>query len=325
MKSGCDGSPQRKMCKEVNKVQELNLILPLFFTYFYHSTGLDSCMTSFLMKEHKPPFYLFRLSRMNWMVILFLGITVGLPAQDRLNGATGTATLARSGVRGSFINLTSATLDVTNVSSVLVVASFDTRYGGASNQRDAIFRLTDGTGVTPSIRRTLKKSGALDKGIGTLVYLFDASGSTGQVSYTLQHTSSTRRPVISSATIAAIGLTTSGSLVNLSHDHKSISSPVYTSPEVNSWTAVTGMSTTGIRLPFDGSIYVSASLNSEGEDESVYTALKGKLTQHTGTLPVNEFFIMIVPFKYLPDIIVRFNTFQVPGMHNRIIVITGFV
>ena len=211
----------------------------------------------------------FPFSRLGMIILLFFGVSHGLLAQDRLNGETGTASLVESGINDLFSNLTSATIDVTGVNMVMVVASFDARYSDkVANARDAVFQLTDGITTSPLVRRKLKKSKATDKGMGTLVYMFDASGMTGNVTYTLQHASSTNRAVTSSATIAAIALTTSESHVDLSHDLKSITAPVPSSGVANEWTAVAGLSTDGITLPFNGSIYVAASVGSRGDKDS---------------------------------------------------------
>jgi hypothetical protein len=198
------------------------------------------------------------------LILFLLSVTISLSAQDILNGSTSTVSDVESGKSGTFTDLSSATLDVSDVDSVMVVASFETRYGGAVNTRDALFRLTNGTDISATIYRTLKKTGGDDKGIGTLVYIFDASGASGNVTYTLQHSSSTNTTVVSTATLVAIALTTSTSIVNISNELRAISDPVPASATLNEWTGVSGLSTGGIQLDSTGSIYVATSINTDG-------------------------------------------------------------
>jgi len=194
--------------------------------------------------------------------ILFLVLSVVVSAQDRLIGETASESGRRSGRNTSFRNLARARLDVSGVNAVLVVASFDGRFDGSTDTREGLYKLTDGSSESQIVGQSLKSSGGRDKGIGALVYVFDASSSSGSVNYILKHSSSIRRPVMSSGSVVAIGLTASESLVDIPYDLKSINSPVYTSGTLNEWTPVNGLSTTGIYLASEGSIYVSASINS---------------------------------------------------------------
>jgi 2-keto-3-deoxy-L-rhamnonate aldolase RhmA len=132
----------------------------------------------------------------------------GLSAQDRLTAVSETVTRVQSETRGTFSDLVQLPLDVTGVDAVLVMASIETRYGDAVNSREGIYRMTDGNSVSETVWQTLRKSGARDKQIGTLVHIFDASGLNGPVTYHLQHTSRVSKPVISSATLVAVALTT---------------------------------------------------------------------------------------------------------------------
>jgi hypothetical protein len=113
---------------------------------------------------------------------------------------------------------------------------------------------------------SLKNSSGRDKGIGALVYVFDASASQGSVSYYLEHSSSIRQPVLSSGSLVAIGLTGSESQADIPHDLKSIHTPVFTSGILNNWTAVNGLSTAGIYLPSEGNMFISASINSFAQE-----------------------------------------------------------
>jgi hypothetical protein len=152
-------------------------------------------------------------------------------------------------------------MDVTGVNAVMVLSSFDTYFNRATNSREGLYKLTNGSSSSPIYSQTLKDSDGKDQGIGTLVYIFDASTSSGNVSYTLQHATEVRQPVNSSGTIVAIGLTTSESGVDIPYALKSMNSPVYTAATLTAWTPVPGLSTEGIQLAAAGNIYVSASLN----------------------------------------------------------------
>jgi len=195
-------------------------------------------------------------------IILFFIVSFSLSAQDRLISDYGTASDVRSGRKGSFKRLASASLDVSNIDKVLVVASFDTKYDRRTTIVDGFYKLTDGTSESEFMMLSLRSTGGRDKGIGTLIYIFDASSLSGTKNYRLEHSSSSRELVKSSGTIVAISLSTSESGVEIPYDLKSTLAPVSTSGTLNEWTPVNGMTTAGIPLVDDGAIYVSASVNS---------------------------------------------------------------
>lgn len=195
------------------------------------------------------------------ITILLLLTAFGLSAQDKLNAETASASDKRSGRNASFKNLARARIDVSGVNAVMVLSSFDTRFDRGTDAREGLYKLTDGSSESQVIQQSLNSSGGMEIGIGTLVYIFDASAQSGQVNYILQHSSNSRLLVKSSGTVVAIPLTTSASGVDLPHDLKSISSAVYTSATLNEWTPVSGLSTKGIQLASDGNVYVSASIN----------------------------------------------------------------
>ena len=197
-----------------------------------------------------------------YIYITFFG-SIGISAQDKLAAVSGTATDARSGKQGAFRRIARASLDVSGIDKVLVVASFDTKYSrNITATRDGIYRLSDGSSESESMLQSLRNNGGVDKGIGTLVYIFDASTLSGRKNYLLEHSSSTRQLVLSSGTITAIGLTTSESGVEIQHDLKTNPNPVPFSGALEDWTVVTGVSTNEIELLEQGDIYVSASVNS---------------------------------------------------------------
>lgn len=191
-------------------------------------------------------------------ILLFIG-TFFLKAQDQLVAATGTATDDRSGKSGSFRLLTRARLDVTGVDKVLLVASFDTQYDRGTDPRNGHYKLTDGTNESPVLIQSITEPGGIDKGIATLIDIFDASSTTGSLTYRLMHASSTNQNVRSSGTLVAISLTTSESGREIPHDIKSTSGPVATS---GTWSVVDGLRTSGITLAKEGDLYVAASVNS---------------------------------------------------------------
>ncbi|MEN8202838.1 MAG: hypothetical protein ABFS28_09605 [Bacteroidota bacterium] len=194
--------------------------------------------------------------------ILLLILSFAVSAQDRLIGETAGALDKRSGRAASFRNLARVRMDVSGINTVMVLSGFDTMFDRGSDPREGLYKLTDGSTESQVIQQSLNMSGGQEKGIGTLVYIFDASSTSGQVNYTLQHSSSSRSLVRSSGTVVAIALTTSASTVDIPFDLKSISAAVNTSGTLNEWNSITGLSTQGIQLATGGNIYVSASINS---------------------------------------------------------------
>lgn len=58
------------------------------------------------------------------LLLFFLALPVCLAAQDKLNAVTSTVSDIISGTSSTFTDLTSVTMDVTDVDSVMVVAGF---------------------------------------------------------------------------------------------------------------------------------------------------------------------------------------------------------
>ncbi len=200
--------------------------------------------------------------------IAFLFFLYGvLSAQDLLVAATASASDSNSGKSGSYRRLTRARLNVTGIDKVLVVASFDTKYGRRSTPRDGIYRLSSESSESESMLLSLRSNGGTDKGIGSLVHIFDASSLSGNVNFLLEHSSSERQTVSSSGTMVAIGLTTSESEVEISHGFVSSSSPVATSSKLGAWKRVSGVRLSGIKLVEQGDVFVSASINSLAEGD----------------------------------------------------------
>jgi hypothetical protein len=201
------------------------------------------------------------------LVATLLGCySIGLVGQDRLSALSVSASQVESGIQGNFTELVQLSMDVTGVEAVMLMAGFDTWYGDAVNSREGMYKISSGSAESETVMQTLRKSGARDKQIGTLVHIFDASGVSGQATYTLQHASRVRQPVRSSATMVAIPLTTSETGITLPYGLRRITSPVYTTGTLNTWSEVTGLRTGRIILPGPGDIFVAASLNSVSDN-----------------------------------------------------------
>lgn len=169
-------------------------------------------------------------------------------------------------------NFVSTSIDVTGISKVLVTASINMRPDGSdSDKREANYRIyrtanpLDNSGL---IKREIIKNGEVGVeswGIGTLVHIFDVSSLSGTISFTLEHSNQgnpkNERNIYSSARLTVIALTTSVSGYELSSDVKRLSTEVATTS--NSFEPVLGLTTDVISLPFDGDIYVTASINSK--------------------------------------------------------------
>lgn len=209
------------------------------------------------------------MTRRRYLLIIPFLLHVLAEGQQQLPGGKGTVSMAESGIQGSFQDLTGASLDVTGTNAVLVVAGFDTRYGGAVNTREGMYRLTGGGSHTRVFMHTLRKSGGADRKTGSMAAIFDVSGNSGSVTFTLQHSSSVRQPVLSTASMVAIGLTTTESRTTLDHDMKTLTAPVPTSPVTGEWKPVGDLITGAILLPVDGDIYVGASVNALAGSEAV--------------------------------------------------------
>lgn len=187
--------------------------------------------------------------------------------QDYLESATATGSGTTSGIGWS--NVTSTTIDVTNVSKVLVTASMNMRSDGANtNTREANYRIyrelaaADNSGIIKREIYSNSETGVETWGIGTLVHIFDTSSLTGNVTYTIEHSNQTaanNRNVYSSINLTALALTTKTNGNELSSDVKRIGTGVSIP---TSYQTVTGLITNAITLPIEGDIYVAASINS---------------------------------------------------------------
>ena len=186
---------------------------------------------------------------------------------DNIKTASGTGSTTTTDA-GTYIDVASATLNIgtssSDVESVLIVATFEVRTFSTTttNNRTATFRLANSTNSVYSntIDRRLEKDKGGDKGIGSLVYIFDVSSYSGDIIFKLQHTTSNSSyDNITSGTIVAIALGTNTNHLQLNNDMKSITTEVTVGD--NTYTTVTGLTTDAISLPVSGAIYVAASIN----------------------------------------------------------------
>lgn len=172
-----------------------------------------------------------------------------------------------------YIDVAAATLNVTDVNKVMVVTTFTVETAGEENRsRNATFRIADAThsGINSTeIIRRLENAKGGDKGIGSLVYIFDVSSYSGTIEYKLQHKTSDENNT-TSGTVAVVALGTSTGHIQLDNDIKSISTGVAI-PEGSTYTAVTGLTTEAITLPVTGSIFVSASINNNTSNAALET------------------------------------------------------
>lgn len=162
---------------------------------------------------------------------------------------------------------TSTEMNMANVNKVLVFATFTSEsIINLSVKRDMTYRLHDNSStelVSNEIVRNLQKDRTGDKGVGSLVYIFDVSGITsGTRTFSLAHKVTGTKETQTTASIVAIALNTdSVPYPLLDHDLKSIIAFVETSSSV--FSAVTGLVTGTVSLATAGDLLVIASINSQ--------------------------------------------------------------
>ena len=171
--------------------------------------------------------------------------------------STASTTLVNTGI--------SATVGVTDADSVLVVTSYTGEMGGGTDSRDVTYRITDNS-ATPNvsgiIQRTLDRVDGNDKGIGSLVYIFDTSLLSGDITYTLQHsTSDATRGITTTGTIVAIPLVVDGTSISLPNASAQMTGPVDALDDI--FNEVTGTQTSAVTTTAPGDFYVAASIQSD--------------------------------------------------------------
>ena len=175
----------------------------------------------------------------------------------------------------SLSDIDSVTIDVTNISKVLLSASINMRPDGVNtSSREAnynIYRSRDPIDNSGVIKRELIKNtdgtGVESWGIGTLIHIFDTSALSGDVTYVIEQSNlsnpKTGRNVFSSIRLTAMALTTELNGYELSNDVKRLDAELNTSSAT--YEEVIGLTTNNITLPIVGDIYVAASINSKAK------------------------------------------------------------
>jgi len=203
---------------------------------------------------------------------------------DELTTATGEGS-STTATANTYVDVASATLTITDVGDVdrvLVIATFEIKALN-KNAHEAYFKIHDVKNNTDSqiIQRHLEKENDGDKGIGSVVYIFDVDDDNGALEFKLQHASdNSSYDNTTYGTIVVIALGTKDNKYQLSNDIKSISTGVAV-PAASAWGTVTGLTTAAISLPVSGSILVTTSINNELTGGTVATG-EWKLQQRKG-------------------------------------------
>ena len=183
---------------------------------------------------------------------------------DNLNAVAASVTATTSSA--IYSDVTSVTIDVTNVTKVLVYTTFTCQSTVSESVKRALtFQLYDNATIPQTsneIIRHLASGKTGDYGIGSLFYIFDVTAGPNERTFTLQHKVDKNKGTESSATIVAIALNTDNagaSYPSLNNDNKSITNVVTTTSET--FEAVTGLTTDAIPLPTTGGFLVAASIN----------------------------------------------------------------
>jgi hypothetical protein len=238
--------------------------------------------------------------------ILILGILIFLNFQinygqspDYLKSVTATG----NGITNvqAWSDLFSITINVgdntADTKYVLVTASINMRPDGTSTQgreanyniyRSVPFDRSDASGIIKRQIVNNSETGVESWGIGTLVHIFDVSGLSGDISYTLEHSNqggiSTGRNVYSSARLTAVALSTAINHYELSNDVKRINDGTDdVTTELSEYAVVTGLTTNAITLPIKGDIYVTASINGKSSKGDTVAEYKLEYSDDGGT------------------------------------------
>ncbi len=231
-----------------------------------------------------------RLLSLLALIIFFQCQTI--VSQDYLETATITGTGTTTDNSQTWTDITSVTIDVTNISYVLLTASINMRPDGASDKgREANYNIyrsdltSDESGI---IKRQMVKNTETSVeswGIGTLVHIFNVTALTGDKTYILEHsnqgTSNTGRNVYSSTRLTAVALTTETNNYELSNNVQRLSSGVTTVSDV--FATVTGLTSTAISLPLAGDIYVTASINGKANGAGSVAEYKLEYSTDSGS------------------------------------------
>jgi hypothetical protein len=208
------------------------------------------------------------------IIAFFLSITESIYAQnsDYLLSTTSTGNGITTDNSKNWTDLTSVTIDVTNISNLLVSASINMRPDGSDTKgREAHYNIYQSDNILNEsglIQREIIKTsetGVESWGIGTLVHIFDVSALSGNKTFVIQHrnygSSKANRNIYSTVRLTAIALTTKINQNELSNSVKRLTS--YDNTTSNTYVGIIGLTTDAIELPIKGDIYVAASINSK--------------------------------------------------------------
>ena len=195
--------------------------------------------------------------------------------QDYLETATAQGSGITTDNSRVWTDLVSVTIDVTNISNVLLTASINMRpdgvHTGGREGNYNIYRsdlVTDNSGgIERQMIANTDGTGVESWGIGTLVHIFDTSTLSGNVTYILEHSNKgvtdSGRNVFSSATLTAVALTTEINNFELSNDVKRLDTEEITTSE--DYEIVRGLTSSLVSLASEGDFYVAASINSRSD------------------------------------------------------------
>ncbi len=210
----------------------------------------------------------FRLLFSTFLMLAFLAFSNNALG-DELKTATGEGSSTTS-TAYTYVDVASATLNITtvgDVDKVLVIATYEVE-ATDKQAHEAYFKIYDVKNNTSSqiLQRHLEKN--YDKGIGSVVYIFDVGNDNGALEFKLQHASdNSSYDNDATGTIVAIALSTSTGKIDLSNDIQNTVGQV--SAGDNTFADV--LTTNAISLPVSGSILVVSSINNElttGADET---------------------------------------------------------
>jgi len=179
------------------------------------------------------------------------------------SGITTEGSIAYSDLAFVEIDLGSNTTDT---KYVLVTASMNMRPVGTStgNRRVNYDIYTDDANSGEISRIIIRnaETGVESWGIGSLVHIFDVSGSSGIKRFTLKHknwnTASAGNNIESSANLTAVALSTELNHYTLSNSAKRLTT---SDNATATYSAVLNLTSDDINLPIKGDIYVAASIN----------------------------------------------------------------
>lgn len=199
-------------------------------------------------------------------------------SQDYLESTTIIGSGVTTNNSKAWTDVTSVTIDVTDISNLLITASINMRTDGAHiGAREGnynIYRSDDSTDKSGIIKRQMKansEAGVESWGIGTLVHIFDVSLLTGDKTFIIEHSNNggtgVNRNVYSSIQLTAVALTTELNSKELSNSVKRLDADVTTTSAT--YAAVAGLTTDAITLPINGDIFVLASINGKADGSAV--------------------------------------------------------